>query len=426
MRFLGIFLFGILIFITILFAEGYQVDPKTRDLVKKSVIYFDGVKAVSGDEISVFLDGKPIIYTSPLELRVAPGAHDVVIVSEKTFAWKKRIFVPEETVLRFPEIQLFPNARPSRSEAKPFMSPTGESSRPSRSEAHVGAIFIPQVGSEDGVFFLHPRLHFGKFYSFENPDAPWVQNIPFGISALRLIPLTENFWFGVTKEGKLFSYDVLLRQHFPRADFPVLDARLADKTLYALDREGRIWKFDQESGAVAAPELFFRITFSATHFKRIEEVNGRMLFLFDRLAVVTQEDGAILFQESDIESATLDVDDFVYTKGKSLMRFDLRDKKLISTHPLKEPVRFMSRIGGTFHFLFVNSSLELFMCDEDFENCHSFGKIDEERIVVSEKRTRFFVFQNGALTLIDFEEPDVLPGFLQNLVSVLANTSQGT
>lgn len=434
LRFFGVIVFVVSIFITILFAEGYQLDPKTHGLVKKSVLFFEGVQAPPEHSIRVWLDGKEVPYAKPMELRVAPGVHEVIFSNRPshseakqltprpsvasvgaTLLWKKRIAVPEESVVRFPEIQLVPTAGDVFAE-------TIESIR--SLERH--------TGSREGIFYINPRLHFGKFYFLEYSNKTWVQNIPFISKDIRLIPLSEDFWFGITAEGKLFSYDMILRRPTPRpsrseakhvtrpkgatlrADFAVQDARLFDETLFLLDREGKIWKLSEDD---REPQFLFRIISPVSHIRRIEESNNRTMFLFDRLAVVIQDDGAILFQEPGVDSATLHDDTIFYTQGTSLTHFDLSEKKVSATHVLPNAVSFLSRIGESYEFLFVNSSLNIFMCDPDYENCSSLGKIDNDRIEVSKDRMRFFIEREGTLTLLDFERSGALPPFLENLVS---------
>lgn len=397
LQLVGIFIFAVFVLATILFAEGYQFDIKTRDLVKKSVLYFERVRTPG--EVEVHLDGEPVAYSSPLELRVVPGAHEVRMESKDHVPWKKRLVVPEETVLRFPEIRLFPAGQTD-------FATSLDSVRSLRYHS----------SSERGIFFANEKLHFGKYYSFEDPNVFWVADIPFFASTVKLMPISKEFWFGITAEGKLFSYDTTLRQHFPVADFSVLDADSYGETLFALDQKGGVWKIGRDEAA-ASPEFFFRTVGSPHAFKHIEKERGRMLFLFDNIALVTDGSGAILFQESNVSSASLDSDLLVYAKDLEFVKFDLKEKKIILRKTLESGVSFLSRIGGTFHFFFQNDKNEIAVCDEDMENCHSFGEIDAPAVFASSEKTRFFAIRQSELIMFDFEVNGFLPDFLQNLVS---------
>lgn len=395
LQLVGVFIFAVFVLATILFAEGYQFDAKTRDLVKKSVLYFERVRTPG--EVEVHLDGEPVAYSSPLELRVVPGAHEVRIESKDYVQWKKRIVVPEETVVRFSEIRLFPAGQTDFA-----------------TSLNSVRLLRYHSSSERGIFFANEKLHFGKYYSFEDQSIFWVADIPFLASTLKLMPISKEFWFGITAEGKLFSYDTTLRQHFPVADFPVLDAAVYGETLFALDQKGGIWKIDRDT---ASPEFFFRAVGAASAFKHIEKERGRMLFLFDNVAVVTDGSGAILFQESNVKSASIDSDLLTYATDGEFVRFDLHEKKIILRKILESRVNFISRIGGTHQFFFQNDKNEIAVCDEDMENCHSFGKIDSFPIFTTSEKTRFFAIRQGELIMFDFEVSGLFPEFLQNLVS---------
>lgn len=395
LQLVGIFIFAVFVLVTILFAEGYQFDIKTRDLVKKSVLYFERVRTPG--EVEVHLDGEPVAYSSPLELRVVPGAHEVSIESKDHVPWKKRLVVPEETVLRFPEIRLFPAGQTD-------FATSLDSIRSLRYHS----------SSERGIFFVNEKLHFGKYYSFEDPNVFWVADIPFFASTVKLMPISKEFWFGITADGKLFSYDTILRQHFPVTDFPVLDAVSYGDTLFALDKKGGAWKIERDS---TSPEFFFRAVGFPHAFKYIEKERGRMLFLFDNIAIVTDGSGAILFQESNVSRASLDSDLLTYATDKEFVRFDLHEKKIVLRKTLEESVNSISRIGGTFQFFLLNNQNEVAVCDEDMENCRSFGKIDAFPIFTTSEKTRFFAIRQGELIMFDFEANGFLPEFLQNLVS---------
>lgn len=80
-------------------------------------------------------------------------------------------------------------------------------------------------------------------------------------------------------------------------------------------------------------------------------------------------------------------------------------------------IQWMSRIGSTFHAVFVTKANNLLYCDEDFENCHTLGHLDSSFIQAGSSREVFLVEQSGHFTLFHFEEDGMIPKFLKKLVS---------
>lgn len=241
----------------ILFAEGYQYDRGKGDLVKKSVIYFDmPFAAPDVDERILMVDGAPVSFSFPGELRVTPGVHDIEIRREGFNVWKKRIEIREDSVVRFPEIRLFP----IRGFKPQYLQPV--------------SVFQLRTASEKGVLIEHPYLHFGKYYRLKS-DAPF-----------EIVEEMENV---------------------------------------------------EEIGAVA----------------EVKEISGG----------------------------------------------------------------WSSRIGETFHFLFLTPERSLLFCDEDGENCHELARTDTNFIQASEDRTVFFTILRSEFVLFDFGADSLLPRLFENLVS---------
>ena len=99
----GVILFCAGLLITILFAQGYQYNPLKKEIEKKSVIRLDAPA-----KSTVLVDGLSVEVSFPVELRVAPGIHEIEISLEGFLPWKRRVAVLEDSVVRFPEIRLLP------------------------------------------------------------------------------------------------------------------------------------------------------------------------------------------------------------------------------------------------------------------------------------------------------------------------------
>lgn len=394
----GVFIFVALVSLAIIFASGYQYDIDKRDFVKKGVVYFEGL--VTGDQKpELLLNGNPVEFSLPGEFRIEPGAYDIEIRNEGYFPWKKKILVPEEEVLRFPEIRLFPLIPPSFSYVlEPLKN------------------FVIQYSSERGVFLYSPKFHFGKYYFLNPTNKFWIKDIPIKAQILKFAPFSADKFLGLTKERLLFLYDFVKQTYLVRENFYVNDIKPSEDSIYLLDKEARIWKMTVND---VEPALFFDTDANVQKIKRIQRATDNILFLFDSVAVVAKSDGAIVFQQQQIDSAYLSGEKLYYSKGAEFFKYDMTEKKIISQRDTKERFEWLSRIGNTFHFLFLTKDLELKYCDEDFENCHSITKLDMPFIESSVDENVFFVSVNGSLTAFDFEESGSLQQFLQNLVSFL-------
>jgi hypothetical protein len=150
----GVIFFALAVFVTILFAEGYQYDSVARDIVKKSVILFE--KLPKGASVTV--DGKPTPFALSGELRVVPGTYFVTVSVTGFSSWKTHISVLEDTVVRFPEIRLISSVRSHMIEDMSYSM----------------KLWRFRSASEEGVLLENPNLHFGKFFPFPSPLQPKV------------------------------------------------------------------------------------------------------------------------------------------------------------------------------------------------------------------------------------------------------------
>ncbi len=401
----GVFFFIIIVFVTILFAQGYEYDSRQREIVKKSVVLFEKLP----NDAVVIVDGKPADFALSGELRVPPGIYQVEVAKPGMVSWKKNITVPEDVVVRFPEILLMPKG--SQVLSVPQREP-----RPD---------WRFQSASQSGVFLENPNLHVAKWFPFSSPSDVVVFDLVIPFPFQKLVKVSQQELMGLTKDHHLFSYETEKRETvFNRTAVFTDIAEVAQKHL-ALDPQGRIWDV---SGDLAQPTLFFSAADEIKQFTTVIEYDGLFLFLLqtgqghEHLLVVTDSSGAILFQERSVDAAFLGGRGLFYATRTHLIHYDLQEKKIVRQVPIMNPLQWFSRIGTSFHFLFLTERGELQFCDEDAENCiFLVGSVDgaSSLLPFSSKNQKIFLIPfDKEFTWFDFaDSPEVLPTLLKNFVS---------
>lgn len=408
---IGVLVFGAAVFVIILFAEGYQYDSGSNDLIKKGVVYFKGIGNANVDPV-VLLDDEKVKVSFPGELRVTPGPHNLKISANGYLPWQKHIVVPEEDLLIFPQIRLFPVTL--ESEETMFLANMVEP---------VSKMKL-QSFSEKGVLFMNDAMHYSKFYYLKPNKDFWVSEMTFKSDYSKLLAVSDTEFLGLSEKKKLFLYNAsskLLTEldKKTKENFAPVDLKQVENTVFTMDGRGEIFKVGIDDSIELKP--FFAIPEQAESFGRISHVNGMFLFLIrlkgNTMGLIVDNSGEILFQEKGITGAYLEEGKLYYVKGSDLFVQNIEEKKLIAKYQMDAPVIWLSRIGKTFHFLFLTKELQLRYCDEDAQNCHNLIKLDSKFAEASGDGNVFFVFKNGWLTAFDFEEDSFLPRFLKNLVS---------
>lgn len=397
--FIGIVLFGGAVFITIFFAEGYQYDFQKKDIVKKGVIYFEG----SFKDVEVLIDGQLQKAQNPFhgEVRVSPGPHDMEIRKKGWSTWKKHIIVPEDKVVEFPEIRLLPQ------NLEQFMNEIPEA----------GELNL-QSSSSLGVFLVNSKLHFGKYYFLKPGGKFWVKDLTMKSAFSKLTPLSEDIFAGIASKNRFFTYDIEDGKEIFAKDISAVDLKIAGGKAFVLDKSGKV--FDVTDGALT-PKLFLSLPGNAKNFLRVQNSGNYYSFLIslknENVFVVTGDNGEIIFQEGGVEGSYIEKDKAYYTKNKQLIVFDLKEKKEIFRRDVNVDIKWLSRIGNSFNFLFLTQDRNLLYCDEDFDNCNAFAKLDSSFIEASENRSVFIARIKDKFTLLDFAEESFFPQFLEDLIS---------
>lgn len=397
----GIIIFCIAVFITVLFAEGYQFDFKKKDFVKRGVIYFEDIPR----DAQVFLDNQQVDMEFSNEVRVSPGEHDLLIKKDEFFDWMKHVNVSQENVLSFRAIKLFSVSNSTQ---------TFESSKNVELQSF----------SEKGVFLFNKKLSFGKFYDLSPHADFWIRDIPLNFGFHNLIPVSDEEFIGLTNDSHIFYYDADNQKTYVSENQTAKQLESAGDNIFALSPDGKIFLLkNTDSGSKINQELFFGLPVEIKKISRVMETSENyILFVLDtavgRVLAVANKDGSIVFQQGGDFGGAFADENFVYfTVGKKLFVYDLEAKKNIKQYPLNEEFIWLSRIEESEHFLFLTKSLELVFCDEDGENCHKFAKLDSDRLASSKNAERFFGLSENVFTLFDFGEQKSLPQLLEDLVS---------
>lgn len=398
--FIGIVLFGGAVFVTIFFAEGYQYDFQKKDIVKKGVIYFEG----SFKDVEVLIDGQLQKAQNPFhgEVRVTPGPHNMEIRKKGWSTWEKHIVVPEDKVVEFPVIRSLPQ------NLEQFMSKIPE-----------GEELNLQSWSNLGVFLVNSKLHFGKYYFLKPGGKFWVKDLTIKSAFSKLTPLSEDVFAGIASKNRFFTYDVEDGKEIFAKDISSVDLKIAGDKTFVLDKLGKV--FDAADGALV-PKLFLSLPAgNANNFLRVQNSGNYFSFLIslknENIFVVAGDSGEIIFQEGGVDGAYIEKDKAYYTKDKQLIVFDLKEKKEIFRREINTDIKWLSRIGDSFNFLFLTKDRDLLYCDEDFDNCNRFAKLDSFFIEASENRSVFIARIKGEFTLLDFAEESFFPQFLEDLIS---------
>lgn len=402
----GAFFFVIVVFVTILFAQGYQYDLRQREIVKKSVLLFEKLPT----DALVLVDGKPLEFAAQGGLRLEPGQYRVEVSKPGAVSWKKQITVPEDEVVRFPEIVLMPE--------------NGAGSLVVQTEPrHAWRL---QSASESGLLLENQNLHFAKWFSFSSPSDFTIFDLALPASFQKLVALSRHELIGLTKEQHLFSYDVRGRTLLENRTAVLKDIAITNKKRFTLDSQGKVWDIPDD---ISRPMLFFGATDEAKRFTNVAEVDGIFLFLLEtshrnHLLVLTDSSGAILFQEKAVDAAFLDRTSLFYSTATHFVHYDFQEKKIILELPITHSLGWFSRIGDSFHFLFLTKDGELKFCDQDMENCTNLSAgvdaTSSPAIFSSKNRDVFVVPLREQFEWFDFTEHDaLLPTLLNHLVSFL-------
>lgn len=254
----GVMFFCAALAAAIFFAEGYWYDAGAHDFVKQGLVFFEDVQPAG---VRLYADGEELAWGGSGELRLSPGVHHLVFASEGYWPWEKRVQVPEDEVLRFEAIRLFPasEAVPSVFTRK-VLSPVAETDE----------IFaVP-----DGLYLKNSRMHFWKAFEFDGSgnftihedELPLAGAFPLGVFNRPRGNFSWEFRVGKSFHGLFFDGDLQARfcdldrgncHALGTFDVPILFAS-SDRTKFFGIQGGHLVMFDFGNGAEFPRELFHR------------------------------------------------------------------------------------------------------------------------------------------------------------------------
>ncbi|MFA6520941.1 MAG: hypothetical protein WCT53_00970 [Candidatus Gracilibacteria bacterium] len=402
----GLVFFCILVVFVILFTEGYQYDAESKDVIKKNVVFFEDLPK----DAKVILDGKEVEFSVPGELRVVPTVHEIEITRNGFYPWKKRVEVSENFIVKFPPLEFLPTENTVLFKSVESM-----------------ASWSLQNLSQQGVLLINDKLHFGKMYS-ANDDQFRILEIPLKFKTKKIISF-NNKLIGITNDSRLFVYDLEQGKLISNIKDKFKDLKEYADDIFAINEAGKIVKFSND---FSTAEVFARLTEPVKAFGRLQH-NGKYLAFSlvneknKNIFIVTDpKDGSIVFQEGELSNAFLDNLDknrIFFTKGNDLTAYDLKEKEDIFKKVLNTKTLWLSRLGSSFQFLFVDDKFNVNFCDEDGENCHQIAKLSASKngqisIESSQDGKEIFAIIAGQLSKLDLEDSSFLPTFLQDLVSL--------
>lgn len=228
----GIVVFAVAVTALILFAEGYLYDSKSNDIVKKGVVY---IADFDSSGTTVLVDGQPYSMAIAGEIRVSPGIHTIEIKKPSYVSWVKKVNVPEEDVLRFPTIILFPE--------------DSGNSTPNKLDKTQSWSAMPSL--EDGFFVIRKSLHIAKFYPYNLYKNPVSFELPFDFDQLILLD-SEGYLLGLSKKGEWKIYAVngeKLNVKTENAEMPKLikSFSISDDVLSVVDKDSSLWTLKKGS-----------------------------------------------------------------------------------------------------------------------------------------------------------------------------------
>lgn len=392
----GIFVFVIIVVFALLFAEGYQYDSLSRDLVKTGIIYFKGLSA--GESLpSVYVNGKKMSISSPGELRLVPGAYDLEIKQDGFFPFKKQILIPTEEVLTFDHIGLFPQ---------------DQQYWPLKENIEKLDKFSIHSVSQTGVFLFNKKENKGEYYFFDSPSKPESVLIPSKATFLRLLAISPVKFIGLGKDGKLLSFE-----NEPKKNTVIVDAGtfvdmvMIGESVYAIDKAGKVWK--RKAVAPLAEVV-------GNRFKKTAKNGDYKMFIFadENLFILNNKD-EVVYQDKSVTNAILGKnDELVFIKKSDLISYDLKEGKIIKFVPkVGKSIVWISRISDSFHLLALNNENKLFYCDLDLGNCQLVEKLDLSFVESFDNGNTYFVIKNGYLTTVGFGAKKELPELFHDFVS---------
>lgn len=370
--------FAFTLVFAIFFVYGYQFDARSQQIVRKSVVLFDG-------EMSDFqqsLDGKPLV-PSQNELRLVPGEYLIALAQDGFHSWQKMVSLKEDELVRLGRPWLIPSSGIETS--SDLLRKSGDTPREytavKNSQSHVFGIDADKKSVTVHVF------------SRTASDMPLVFTLksPFTLKKIKKMAYVHEKLYVLGTDSQLWSFN---DKKTPVKISEVRDMYEFDDALFVITAEGKLTALEVSA---TADSLFEKPVTVATPYELTSFTDvqlGKSNYLFTLNAedrshpknitsvsyiLITDSHGEQLF--SDFGTAALiDSDDsFQFIQDGELVLMDLKKKSYqhFQSAPIFEHAQMVRRLGDTFWLLLVNGANTLSVCDQWGESCIVIATLDD-------------------------------------------------
>ncbi len=370
--------FVITLVIAIFFVYGYQFDTSSQQIVRKSVILFDG----SMSDFNQSLDGQPQI-PAQNELRLVPGSYTVALSQDGFHTWQKSIFLKADELIRLGRPWLIPS--------------TGISTSTDilRKDEETSKVFTDLRSNQSHLFGIDADKKSLTVHIFNRGEAleksTFILKSPFTIKKIKKFAYVNETLFVLGTDSVVWA--VTDKKNLVKLA-EIRDMFEFEETLFVINDEGELTLI--ESSADSETDFAKPLTIAAPYeLTAITDVQrGKSNYLFTLVVedrtnekniksvssiLVADARGEKLF--SDIASAALiDEDDsFQFIQDGELVLMDLKKKTYqhFQSAPIFEHASLVRRLGDTFWLLLVNGTNTLSVCDQWGESCLVIDTLDE-------------------------------------------------
>lgn len=404
----GAVVFTAIVFLTFFFAAGYRYDRDGGVFKKNGVVYFEKIP----HKAKIFINGRETTAAPPAGLDLLPGNYDVEIKKDGFFTWAKKISVVEDEIIKFKPLFLMPQTEQAAADDPLF----------SFSEIHIAPQEKVISFSGSHVLLCNENLRYLRHIDLNRPSQFWLAQEFSGLSFKKLVAFSERTFAGIDDAGVFF---VLKDGIIQKPDVPPLkDIFVSEDGVFAIARDSNVLaiKHSLLTNSFSYEYIFAPADIDLKTMDFSQKSGTHRLFLFNKNSqpalYVTAYEKTVVFSESGIDSAFLDDGVLYFVKANILAAYDLEKKSIVFSRQV-QPMVWISRVGKSYHFLFLYKNGSLQFCDQDGENCRFLAAIDNDVVAAADVLDVFLMSAGGRFKLLDFAPKFLFPAsILRELTSV--------
>lgn len=395
---IGVCIFFASIVSVLIFAEGYQFDPHTIDLVKRGIIVIDGVLP---QRAQFFLDGVIESNSPEGEIRTSMGMHRLTIVAQGYHEFQKTLNVNDTTVLRIKAVMLVPEVLPGDLYALHTLSSMTPAMR---------TYEVPR-----GLFVERPNLHAGVALDLSSTRNLKAFELPFQYT--KVLPAGDDLLIGLDLSNEMFVFENGETKHIGAR---ARDIALLEDSAVSITFDGKVARWDKRLApngvSFNLPEAKSR-EWQFTHVREGNDFIALTTLNSAGESVLTVIDSAnkIIIQRSGIGAFALEDTVLTYVAGTTMTRVNLDRSSETLSRAIRPTVAWFSPVGESNHVLSMSPEGNLTLCDSDFENCHDLVLRSDSVPVVSRDRLTFAISSKSSLQALVFENTASFSDILRNL-----------